>query len=237
MIRRILGWLGVVLGGIGILLSVVGIVATLWVSSIVITQVVPQVFAAVEQALVFGDEVATQLTVLVNTTEARLATITRLSTMNEDAPLPTALAIELADEIATIQQLAATADQVLTTIEPILSLFAPTNELAMTLREAIDTLNSTEALVQQLQAGRTEMIAAIDGQLENLTVRGTALQNALAQAQDTVIVLQQRVLRGIYLGVFAVTIIFVWFGAAQYTLIRSSWRLAHATLQPKGASA
>ncbi len=230
MIKRVFGWLGVFLGTIGIVLSVGGTAATWWVNGVVTTQV-QQVFAAIEQALVVSDDVATQFAAFIDDTQARLDTV------DEQVPVAIALAAELADEIATIRQLATTADQVLTTFEPILSQFTRTDQLAMTLSDAIDALDATDGLVQELQSGRIEVIEAIDTQLETLTVRVTALQNAVAEAQNNVAIFKPRVLRWINLGALLVTSIFVWFGAAQYTLIRTSWRLAHTTAQLEGASA
>ncbi|MEL7233431.1 MAG: hypothetical protein AAFV33_13785 [Chloroflexota bacterium] len=229
MIKRLLGGSGVILGAIGIVLSASGIVATWWASGVVTTQV-QQVFDAVEQALVLSEEAATRFAVFIDDTQARLDII------DEEAPVATTLAAELADEIAAIRQLAMTADQVLTTFEPILSQFTRTDQLAMTLREALDALNATEGAVQELQAGRTEAIETLDAELETLTVRVTALQSAVAEAQDDVAVLNRRVLRWIVLVAVAVTVIFVWFGAAQYTLIRSSWRLAHPAKRAAVAS-
>lgn len=230
MIKRIFGWLGVVLGITGIVLSVGGTAATWWVNSVVTTQVL-QVFDAVEQALIFGDDVATRLAVFIDDAQAQLDTI------DENAPVATALSTQLADEIATIRQLATTADQLLTTFEPILSQFTPTNQLAVTLSGAVESLAATDELAQQLRSGRADVISLINTELDMLNVRSSELQTAIDETRQDVAMFKRRVSRWINLAALGVTSIFVWFGAAQYTLIRSSWRLAHPTVQPEDAPA
>lgn len=225
MFKRVLGWLGIFLGAVGILLSISAVAGTWWLNGVTTMQLL-QIFQRAEQALAFGDRTATRFVVFVDNTQ------TRFNEVEADAPLTTALAAELADEIAEVRRLAAIAEDLLMSIQPITSQFTRAERLNSTLNNTIDALNATDELAQAIQGGRSEAVDALNAELDELQTRAAELQDALAQVTDDLATFKSRVLRGVDLVALGVTLIFVWFGAAQYTLIRSSWRLAQPVPPP-----
>ncbi len=224
MFKRILGWLGVVLGSVGVVLGLAAIVATWWVNGVLTTQVL-RLFTPIEQALVFGDEANMQFAVFIANTQ------TQLTALEEATPAADAVLAELADEIAEVRRLATTANILLASFEPILAQFTRADQLATALSDALATLVSIDARVQQVQQTRTEAMGTINTELDALEARSSELQTAIDETSNDVAKLKRRVPRWIDLWSVGVTLLFVWFGTAQYTLIRSSWRLASPTTQ------
>lgn len=225
MFKRVLGWFGVGLGVVGVVLSLVLVITGWWVNSVATTQML-RLFAPVEQALEFGDQANAQFSVFIAVTQ------TRLNMVGDETPVADALAAELADEIAEARRLVVTAEQLLTSVEPILSQFTRTDQLLTRLRDVIATLDSTDALAQQFQEDRTQAIDILNTELDALQARSGELQTAITDTSHDVATLKQRVPRWIDLVSLAFTLIVGWFGIAQYTLIRSSWRLAQSSVVP-----
>lgn len=214
MFSRLMGGFGVVLGVLGIALAIVAIVGTWWLSGLVTTQVL-RLFPPVETALAFGDQTAAQFELYID--EAQ----NQLNTTADAKPIATGLA----DEIARAQMWVEIATHLLTSIEPTLAQFTRAERLNATLNEAIVALDSTETLALQIQSGRSEAIETLNAELDLLGVQTTALQSAIDDTRNDVAALKQRVPRGVNLAALGVSLVFVWFGIAQYTLLRSGWRL------------
>lgn len=214
MLKWIAGLLGIVLGTVGVILSLAVIMGAWWVNDPITIQLL-RVFRPIEIALSFGERTATQFDAFVDDTQTQF-------NMTADAkPVATALA----DEIARAAMLVDVARGVVAPAASTLAQFARTDQLAMALDSGVKKLDSAQILAQQIIDGRTDRIDAINAELAALRATSVELQTAIAETANDVATLKRRLPRWIDLASLIVTLIFLWFGAAQYSLLRSSWRL------------
>ncbi|MFK7801357.1 MAG: hypothetical protein AB8G95_06985 [Anaerolineae bacterium] len=98
------------------------------------------------------------------------------------------------------------------------------NRLATTMDGVSESLNSAESLAQDVRDGRTEKVDQLNDQLDLLEENSAEVQTAISQTSDDVAEIKLKIPRWINLGSLIVTLIFLWFGFAQYFLMRSGWR-------------
>ena len=72
---------------------------------------------------------------------------------------------------------------------------------------------------------RGAQIDALDAQLDALHRHTTEADLAIVHLDEEVAIAKRRVPFRIDLGSLAVTLVFLWFGAAQFALLRACWRL------------
>ena len=99
-----------------------------------------------------------------------------------------------------------------------------TNRLLTTLNSVDETLTSAEMLAQDVREGRTEKIDELNQQLDQLETNSAEVQTVIDQTQGDVADLKHKVPRWINLGSLIVTLIFLWFGIAQYFLMQHGWQ-------------
>lgn len=221
MTKRVVGWIGVVLGILGILLCVIVIVQAWWLNDVVTTQFL-KLFPPVEAIFEFGDQAATQFDTLVENTQ------TQFNTVADAQPVATALR----EEIIRARILVNSATRLIESVDAILSQFARTERLTSALDDVVTTLNSTEILAQQIQDGRTDVIDSINTELDTLRERSSALEMAIDDANSDLAQIKSSVPYYVDLVSFAITILLLWFGFAQYNLLYNGWRWARQTQRP-----
>ncbi len=86
-----------------------------------------------------------------------------------------------------------------------------------------ETLNSAEMLAQAIRDGRTESVDELNDQIALLGKNSAEVQTTISQTSDDVAEIKRKALRWIDLGSLSVILIYLWFGAAQYLLMRSGW--------------
>lgn len=237
MIKRILSFIGLVLGAVGTVLCLAVIIGAWWVNG-PITVSVLNLFSPIERALSFGDTAANRFGDFVADTQTQFTQATDakpLATALEDEIQQIALYVDVASAVADSAEQAVSG--VVESIQP--SINQPTvnqptvkgiiisrsvGKLLETLTDVTNTLDVAEALAQDIRVGRIEKIDALNEQLDTLQERAVEVQTTLAQTKDDVVSIKRKVSRWIDLGSLLVTFIFVWFGAAQYSLLRVCWR-------------
>ncbi|MFZ4661463.1 MAG: hypothetical protein ACOYNY_30930 [Caldilineaceae bacterium] len=219
MIKRIAGLLGVLLGAVGVVLCLAVIMGTWWVSGPVTTQLL-SVFPPIETALALGDLTITQFEAFVDDTQMQF------NATADAKPVATVLA----DEIVRAGMLVNVASGLVASVESALSQFSRTERLTTALDGVAERLNSAKTLAQQIEDGRTDRIDAMNTELNALRAKSTALQTAIDAAANDVATIKRRVPRWVDLGSLIITLLFVWFGVAQYNLLRNSWRLMRCRL-------
>lgn len=214
MFKKAVGLLGVVLGAAGIALCLVGIVETWRLNGVITTQVL-RIFPPIEIMLAFGDQTAIQFETIVDSTQ------NQLNTVADAQPVATVLA----DELAKARLLVDTASILFESLDESLSQFARTERLTITLDDVITTLNSTEALAQQLRDGRSDTIDSINLELDTLKARSVALQIAIDEMSNDVAHVKTRVPHWLNLASFVITLLLVWISIAQCSLLYTGWRM------------
>lgn len=68
---------------------------------------------------------------------------------------------------------------------------------------------------------KSEGIDVLNAQLETLQGQVVEVDSVLAQTQDDIVLLKSKVPRWVNLASLLVTLLFLWFGVAQYVLLRS----------------
>ena len=214
MLKRIVGLFGVVLGAVGVALSLAVIMGAWWVNDPITIQLL-RVFPPIEMALSFGERTATQFDAFVDDTQ------TQFNVTADAKPVATALA----DEIARAAMLVDVASGVVAPTASTIAQFARTDQLASALDRGVKGLASAQILAQQIIDGRTDRIDAINAELAALRVSSVELQTAIEETANAVATIKRRLPRWIDLASLIVTLLFLWFGVAQYSLLRNSWRL------------
>ncbi|MBT3313949.1 MAG: hypothetical protein HN390_04980 [Anaerolineae bacterium] len=226
--KQIFSYVGIGLGSIGLLLCLAVIVAAWWVNTPFTYRLLYQVFPPIEAALSFGDEKATELNDFVTDVQTQVTQVT------DAKPLATALEDEI-EQVAVYADMAYattdSAEQMLSSVET-----SPKSERAENIISEItarltgvldgltDTLDETQSLAQDIQNGRDDKVGALTEQLDTLQSQTSEVQAAVEKTQSDVAVIKSKVPRWVNIGSMTVTLVFVWFGAAQYFLFRAGWQ-------------
>ena len=228
-IKQILGFLGVIFGVLGVVLCLAVIVGAWWVNNPIKYTLLYRVFPPIELALDFGDEKVNEFATFITDIEQQFN-----NTTAKTEPLAAALENEIEQVAVYIEVAQSAADSVsdlagglVATAEtdesrPVVALAA--SQLETTLGNTTQTLNQVATLTQQIGEGRTDRIEALNEQFDTLQSETAEVQAALDQTETEVATIKSKIPRWINLGSLLVTLIFVWFGVAQYYLIRVSWQ-------------
>lgn len=227
MFKRILDFIGVILGAVGITLCLAVIVAAWWYNSPITYSLLYRVFPRVEFALTVGDQVVDEFSAFVDEAQSTFVEVT------DSIPIVTALDNEI--QQATVY--ANVAKYLTDSVEQGANEFFSTGQsdgnrwlvslsagrLSSTLSEATSALASVAGFTQQVQEKRTETIDELDRQVDQLQVQVAAVDVAIVQTQSDVAVIKSKVPLWIDQASLLVTLLFIWFGAAQYFMLRACW--------------
>lgn len=227
MLKKITGSIGLLLGILGIILCLVMIIGSWWVNGS-ITNSVLTLFPPIENALNFGDETAETFNDFIGEKQ------TQLETAADAKPVATALE----DEIKQVSIYLDVASGLVNSAEQTASTVAASDQsgikgnvvsrsagrLAETLDDVTESLDSAGTVAQDVRDGRTDKIDALNDQLDTLQRRSADVQTALDQTQNDVASMKQKIPRWINVGTLLMTLLLLWFGVAQYCLLRASWR-------------
>lgn len=233
MIKQILNVFGLIFGTVGTLLCLAVIVGAWWVNSPITYSLLFRVFPPIESALEFGDVTVGEFNTFVMDTQSRFTEVTDakpIATALEDEIQQVTLYANIAKNIAdsVVQEGNEFADSVQATGNRWLVAQA-VGRLSNVLNEATTALDSVAVLAQQIQEGRAENIDALNQQMNRLQEQVVAVDGVIEQTQADVADMKRKVPRWINLASLLVTLLFLWFGAAQYVLLRACWR----ALRPK----
>lgn len=225
--KRILGFIGSALGALGMALCLAVIIGAWWVNG-PLTAGLLTIFPPIEAALAFGDTTAERFGTFVGDAQ------TQLNETADAKPIATALSDEIEQVTVYVNvanELASSAEETLTGVavsaEPGVRSNVATqaaNRLSTTMDSASETLNAAEVLAQDVRDGRTEKVDQLNNQLDLLEANAAEVQSAISQTSGDVAEIKLKIPRWVNLGSLIVTLIFLWFGVAQYLLLRSGWR-------------
>jgi hypothetical protein len=226
--KQIFSYLGIGLGTMGLLLCLAVIIAAWWVNNPITYRLLYQVFPPIEAALSFGNEKATELDDFVTDVQTQFIQVT------DARPVAAALKDEIEQVTVYVDiAYAATdfAEQALTGVEAAAQpgragniISAITTRLTGVLDELTTTLDATQTLAQDIKAGRDDKVDTLTEQLDTLQSHTSEVKAAIGQTENDIAVIKSKVPRWINLGSTLVTLIFIWFGAAQYFLFRAGWQ-------------
>ena len=226
IIKRILAILGIFFGIIGMVLCLAVIIGAWWIND-PITDGLLKIFPPIEAALLFGDSTAEQFAQFIGETNGRFDEATEVQ------PLAAALANEVEHISLYVDVASGLADAVAETIsgvassiqgedaKPVASLAA--DRLLGKLDEVNETLDSVESLAIDVSDGRFDKIDQLGEGLDQLEAKSAEVQEVIDQTSADVEEIKIKIPRWINLGSLTVTLVFIWFGIAQYLLFRSSW--------------
>ena len=225
-VKRIVGFVGAALGAVGIVLCLAVVVGAWWVNG-PLTDGLLTVFPPIEQALVFGDAAAERFGEFVDDTQ------TQFNETVDAKPVATALADEIEQVAIYVNVASGLATSAETTISGVANSLQPgvrsnvatqaANRLSTTMDSVSETLTSAEMLAQNVRDGKNEKVDELNAQLDLLAANSAEVQTAISQTSEDVAEIKQKVPRWIDLGSLIVTLIFLWFGTAQYLLMRNGW--------------
>ena len=102
--------------------------------------------------------------------------------------------------------------------------FLVAERLLGALHEVTETLASVRTLTQQIDHGTSEQIDVLDAHLDTLQTQAVEMELAIADASEELASLKRHIPLWINVGSLLVTLIFCWFGAAQFALLRVCWQ-------------
>lgn len=233
--KRILGLLGFVLGAVGILLCLAIIIGAWWVNGPVTANVL-RVFPPIESALLFGDKTADTFTVFVNDTQSQFNTTadakvvaSKLEAQIQQTAVYVTVATGLVNSaeetVLGIESSAQTVDGARGN-----GIARAAGQLGDRLGNLDETLTFAGTLASEVREGRTERIDDLNTQLDKLETQSAEIQTTISQTQTEVDDVKRKIPRWINLGSLILTLIFLWFGIAQYLLFKKSWQMIR---QPK----
>ncbi|MEM7535319.1 MAG: hypothetical protein AAF639_24290 [Chloroflexota bacterium] len=231
IMKRILSLIGLILGVIGMLLCLAVIIGAWWVNP-PITNGLLQVFTPIETALAFGDAAVGEFNEFVADTQTQVTAVT------DAKPIATALEGEIqqvAVYVDVANALVGSAEQTVTdvaeSVQPGVQgtvISHAVDRLLETLTDVTDTLDAAETLAQEIKDSESllgDEIDALNEQLDALQSGSANVSAVINQTANDVASIKDNVPRWIDLGSLIVTLIFIWFGMAQYFLFRSCWRI------------
>ena len=236
LLKRILAILGILFGVIGMVLCLAVIIGAWWVNG-PITEGVLKIFPPIETALLFGDSTAEQFGQFIEDTNVRFDEVA------DAKPVATALADEIEQVSVYVDIASGLAGSAEETISGVASSVqangsrpkaaTAAERLLGTLNEVTETLDSVESLAQDVSDGRAEKVAQLSEGLTQLEAKSTEVQEVIDQTAADVNEIKVKVPRWINLGSLIVTLVFIWFGIAQYLLFRTSWHWIRQPGQPQ----
>ena len=236
IIKRMLAILGIVFGAIGMILCLAVIIGAWWVNG-PITDGLLKIFPPIEAALLFGDSTAEQFGQFIGETNSHFDEVA------DAKPVATALANEIEQISVYVDVASGLAGSAEETISGVASSVqangsrpkaaTAAERLLGTLNEVTETLDSVESLAQDVSDGRAEKVAQLSEGLTQLEAKSTEVQEVIDQTAADVNEIKVKVPRWINLGSLIVTLVFIWFGIAQYLLFRTSWHWIRQPGQPQ----
>jgi hypothetical protein len=227
IVKQTLALLGVLLGAVGMLFCLAVIVGAWWIND-PITDGLLKVFPPIEAALSFGDTTVTEFNDFVADTQTQVTQVT------EEAPIISALQDKIRQVTLYVNVASVMTDSVEQVALGLVESVRPgkgetivsrsASRLLETLDIVADTLDSALSLSQQVENGRRDKIDTLTEQLDTLQLNLTEMETAINQTENDVADIKNILPRWINIGSFIVTLIFVWFGIAQYFLFRISWQ-------------
>ena len=226
--KRILGFLGVGLGAIGLTLCLAVIIGAWWVNSPITYRLLYQVFPPIEAALAFGETTVAEFTDFIADTQTQITTVT------DARPVVTALEDEMQQVAVYVDVAYAVSDSVDQVATGLAGADRPGQadnvvahsaaRLSEVLHEATGTLDAAQTLAEDIGNGRNDKIDALNEQLDTLQLRSSEIETTIEQTESDVAVIKSKVPRWVNIGLMIVTLLFIWFGVAQYFLLRNCWQ-------------
>ena len=226
--KRILGFLGIGLGTIGLTLCLAVIIGAWWVNSPITYRLLYQVFPPIEAALAFGETTVAEFTDFIADTQTQITTVT------DARPVVTALEDEMQQVAVYVDVAYAVSDSVDQVATGLAGADRPGQagnvvahsaaRLSEVLHEATGTLDAAQTLAEDIGNGRNDKIDALNEQLDTLQLRSAEIETAIEQTESDVAVIKSKVPRWVNIGSLIVTLLFIWFGVAQYFLLRNCWQ-------------
>lgn len=230
LVKRIAGVIAVILAGIGIVLSIVAIVGV-WVANKPITDTTVEILATIDGAL----EV-----VEVNLAKADTALQTvRDSMVEAAASLPIEEMNAIVSNLESLVEAAETTAETANNVVSLANAFpfvgpgsdkeatgAPKlDELTERLTQISTRLESLQERILGLSEGGVSggVIDTIDGEIAQVQTRLNDAESTANEAGATVVEIQLNIPRWIDIASVVLTLIFLWLGIAQYSLLVHGW--------------
>ena len=223
-IKRIPGYVGTALGTVGMLLCVAVIVCSWWVNGALKHALLFRVIPPIETAFGFGETIVSEFNGFVADARIQLSESTDTEAVIsalEDAIRNVQVYVDVATAAATFSE------QIVTDlVDPSsgVGAFLVAERLLGALHEVTETLASVRTLTQQIDHGTSEQIDVLDAHLDTLQTQAVEMELAIADASEELASIKRRIPLWINVGSLLVTLIFCWFGAAQFALLRVCWQ-------------
>ncbi len=231
MFKRIMGWIGVVFGAIGVALCLIVIVG-IWVLNGELTTQILKVFPPIETALTYGNDATIQFDAFVDEQQTLFNELADGEMVTSVLAEVENVASELVDEIDQARFLVQFARVLVFTTDSTLVERIGTDELIFVLDRSLEILDTTDLLVQQILDENidADIIAAINTQLDSIKDISSELRTIIEQISVDVAKVKAMIPLVLVLVSLMLTLLFGWFGIAQYSLLYSSWRLARPSV-------
>ena len=230
MAKRILGLLGFLLGVIGVLLCLAVIVGAWWVNR-PITDSLLQLFPPVEAALAFGDNMADSFSDFLGDTQDQFNTVADakpVATQLEDEIEQIGIYVDIASGVVNgVEASVAGVEASAQAVDGLRGngVARAAGQLGDRLGELDARLNSVGSLATDVREGRDGRIDDLNAQVDRLEGESAEFQSTIAQTQTEIDELKRKIPRWIDLGSLIVSLIFLWFGIAQYLLLKRGWQM------------
>ena len=221
ILKRIVGVLGLLLGSLGLTLCLAVIIGGWWINS-PLTDSLLRVFPPVENVLALLDDG-------VQTADDVLVTAQTKVEQGGEQVMEIAVEInERVEPVLPIVDVASKTALAATGVAYVASIGSPEERLSGTFARLLGrtdlALNSAEQLSQRIIDGDNQATNAISNELTDLRGVVADVDSELAQVEEQVATTKQRLPWWIDLGSLLITFVFLWFGIAQYCLVRNSWQ-------------
>jgi transposase-like protein len=230
VVKGIFGVLGLVLGAIGILLSL-GAIILAWVVNKPITDTGLQLLEGVEQGLTIADQGLNQADSALATTREQLAEVAarfpgeELAARVKNVQVIVDSAQSTADTGATLVGAANSVPLVRRGVPDDQPAAAKLEEASQALTEVSEMLGNVEQrLIEREERGSGPVTQEIDANIADIQARVQRVDSRIEEAMETVLQLQQDLPGLVDLVSIIISLVFVWFGVAQYSLMANGWR-------------
>ena len=226
-VKQVFGLVGVILGAVGVLVCLAVIIGAWWINGS-ITDNLLKVFPPIETALASSDSTVTEFSTYLADTQ------TQFTQVSDAEPLASALQDEIQQLSQYVDVAIATTDSVEQVATGLAQSVRPgggetaVSKSAGRLLEALggvsDRLEAAETLSQQVRDGQSDKVDTLIGQLNILQTHLDDVENVIAQTENDVAEIKSDLPRWVDIGSLIVTLLFTWFGVAQYFLLHYSWQ-------------